>query len=368
MKRVLAAMVVISALGAAPAFADQLWTYGAVVCQGDRAMVRFAVAYNDSAPVFSAPPADVDRGLSRLAIRDPSTCRLSDGRVVRLTHTRYSDATPYGMSGGVSSNVFTLSVGNDVLYRREGIWRRMEPFQTRATVIVEPERVIECRYTESSPDPELPGRPQTCTDAPQRLAGLEPEPQRGAPGALFLERSAPGEEGFCRALVVPALPRYSSPQDAWPAFVSSQPAEMIVDRFARYNIYDQMRADGFDLDNDGVRDHPVSIENQDNYIDAVFWALPPQPVQQRLLMRREAHDFTDNVQHLRAEGWRIYAGDQTAFAEIRYVTLTPIFRFGATYLHARWAIPGRPFSDLVMRPRADGGMDEICAFSIVPAL
>ncbi|QGZ97049.1 hypothetical protein [Terricaulis silvestris] len=370
MKRFLAAMVVVGALSATtPASADELWMYGAVVCQGDRAMVRFAAAYNETAPVFSAPPAAVDRGLSRIAIRDPSTCTFDDGRVVHLAHTMLADATPYGMAGGISSNVFTLSIGDRVLYRRDAIWRTREPFQTLATVIIEPERVLECRYTEGSLEPEQPGRPQTCTNASQRLAGLEPDRSRGAPGTLHLERSAPGEEGFCRALVVPAARLFSSPLDAWPAFVSSLPAEMIVDREdARYRLRDKLLADGFDLDNDGVHDRPVLIESEGNYIDAAYWALPPRPVRERRIMRADAHDFTDNVDTLRAEGWRVFAGDQTTYGEIRYVTLTPIFRFGDTYFHARWAVPNQPLSDLVMRPGPDGGMDEVCVFTVVPAL
>lgn len=369
MKRALAMMVLAGALGAAEqASADNAWIYGAVVCREDRALVRFALAYNETAPVFSAPPAEVDRGLSRTPVRDPSTCILSDGRVVQLSHTRLGDATPYGMSGGVSSNLFTLRVDDRVLYRREGIWRRMEPFQTLATVIIEPERVIECRYTEASPDPELPGRRQTCADASHRLAGLEPEPDRGAAGSLWLERSEPGEEFFCRSLVQPAIARFTSPLDEWPAYVPSDPNEIIVDRNARYRLRDRWLADGFDLDNDGARDRPVLVMNQNNYIDAMFWALAPTPVEHRLIMLREAHNFTDNVSTLRAQGWRIYGGDQTAFEEIRYVVLTPFFRYGVTYLHARWAIPNQPLSDIVLRPDADGSMEEICAFATVPAL
>jgi hypothetical protein len=354
--------MMIGAFGAASArteaFADEYQLYGGVVCDGARALVRFTGAYNDGAPTFPAPPPDFDRGLSVAPMADPSTCRLNDGRVVRLRHGSMGDATPYGASGGVATELFTLEVGDRTLFRRAAVWRHGEPFPSLAGLIIDGEQVVECRY--STAIYQNREAPQTCRDISTEIRAMSPEHYPSAPGTLYLDYSAPGRSQFCMALTAQAPQSYDgeSRAAAWQARVSRR-VDRIVDEYT-LRERDYVR---FDLDNDGHPDLPIAMGTQSNYIDALIWVLAPDGAPQQTVTQ-----LVDNAADLRSEGWRIYGGDQTAFGEIRYVTMLPIIRDGVTYLHARWAIPQLDrLSDIILLPKPDGALDEICAFRRTPA-
>jgi hypothetical protein len=75
---------------------------------------------------------------------------------------------------------------------------------------------------------------------------------------------------------------------------------------------------------------------------------------------------------LRARGYRIYAPDQTAFARMRggsyLALLTPFRAAGHTWMLARpspvAALRLYP-SNIVLRPRPDGQMNEVCVYRSV---
>lgn len=342
------------AVNAPPARADWLEYYGAVVCEGNAAMVRFAATYDENEIAFAPPPAPFARLFRTAQVEDPSRCRLSDGRMVTFHQSDDADAKPYGAGGGISTQWFTLTIGDRVIYDHEVFDSRAEP-RADLVVVFDGARITECRTQEGDPW-SVHDIPLACTDkTSERLPGAPlvraPDRQR-----LELDRFAPGNEGFCEALLQPN-PSTFMLRTPWPAYIPPYPSNAV-------SFGDAETPERFDLDNDGVIDRPIAIEAETHYFDGRFWVLPPPgvpPTQEELNAVRD-RVTDDGAPALRQAGWRIFSGDQTVFEEERYVWLWPGFRDGVTYFTATWAIPRGDPNTLVLRSHPDGTLEEICAF------
>lgn len=87
--------------------ADQVNHYGQLICDGDRALIRFATAYNEDSPIF--PSVLTEPELSAAPPSNSDTCRLSDGRELRVK-TGGRAPTAWGMCGGASNTYISLWV------------------------------------------------------------------------------------------------------------------------------------------------------------------------------------------------------------------------------------------------------------------
>jgi hypothetical protein len=65
-----------------PAKADEVYHYGQLICEGNRALIRFATAFEGREPVFPPDPSEIP---FTAAPADNNACRLSNGREVRFT-------------------------------------------------------------------------------------------------------------------------------------------------------------------------------------------------------------------------------------------------------------------------------------------
>lgn len=355
-------------VNAAPARADWTDYYGAVVCEGDAALVRFGEASNNDPPAFAPPPAPFAHLFANATIADPSRCRLRDGRVVTFHQSELQDSMPYGAGGAISTKWFTLTVGNRVIYEREVFDRRDEP-RADLSIIYDGERLTECRTQEGNlwESHEIP---LTCTERPERLPGARFAhlPRRTH---IELTRFARGNERFCRAMLQPNE-RDTDEGVHWPALIPYDPSNVVSfgaddtifgDRYGFALGNAEGEHPRFDIDNDGVIDEPQRVVGQSHSFDAMFWIMPPPGVTREQIadVANAAIDYEGATP--RPEGWRIYSGDQTAFERARYTTLTPAFHNGHTYFVARWSFPRRDLPNaVVLRPHADGSLEEICAF------
>lgn len=75
-------LALLLAVVASPALADEVHHYGKLICDGNRALIRFTTAYNEDMPIFPEVPSATD--LSALAPSNSETCTLADGREVRV--------------------------------------------------------------------------------------------------------------------------------------------------------------------------------------------------------------------------------------------------------------------------------------------
>ena len=101
------------------AMADEQLYYGAVVCKGNEALVRFADAGDEDTPDFSGTPGSAPAALKQLKPADPSRCTLADGREVRLRHIGLRDFAPHGECGGDESQIFSLWIAGRKIYSEE---------------------------------------------------------------------------------------------------------------------------------------------------------------------------------------------------------------------------------------------------------
>lgn len=345
-------------VSAPAAHADWLWHYGAVACEGDAAMVRFAPTYNEDFPEFAPPPAQFESLFRNARVEDPSQCRLRDGRLVRLHHADEMDGRPYGSFGGISTQWFTLSIGDRTIYEREVFQSR--DFDSDDIVIVyDGERLFQCRSREGD---RLHSEdiPQRCTDASARLPGTAGATAPTRLRLRVLDASAQYRT-LCSTLLQPSPFNYTPPHP-WPAFVPLEPNEII-------RIPDELGVseDRFDLDNDGTVDTPIRIEGESNVFDGQFWALPP-PGQSP--SQADVNAMTLSVEagsgnQARGAGWRIYAGDQTAFDDVNYVRLEPLAYGGRTFLVAT-PRARRVRGGALVAPHSDGTLETVCRYEVAP--
>ncbi len=96
--------------------ADVSYSYGELTCEGDRALLRFATAFDADLPVYPRLPAAIDE--FHAAAEQRNTCTLSGGRRVKF---KIGDLKrrPYGQCGGALNSFASLWVdGRKVLSRQ----------------------------------------------------------------------------------------------------------------------------------------------------------------------------------------------------------------------------------------------------------
>ncbi|MCX7358733.1 MAG: hypothetical protein NT015_11435 [Alphaproteobacteria bacterium] len=350
-------MSALLAAQAAPARADWPWHYGAVVCAGDAALVRFTRAYNEEEPEFAGPPEPFARTFARARLNDPSQCRLRDGRLVTPRHANDRDGRPYGMNGGVDTEWFTLTIGDRVIYPHEVFLSRTAD-RIDLAIVYARGRLSECRTREGEFLNER-DIPVQCVDASARLPGAivtaAPDPRPH----MRLVRAVTTYRAICESFIQSRVVTFQPP-NGWPAFLSTEPRDRI--EISGVPIEEPT----FDLDNDGRSETPIRITGESGYFDGQFWMLPPNgaaPTQQQI-NEAEGLVIDGRASEARAAGWRIYSGDQTALTEPRYTWLQPISFDGETLLTAEWASQAIVSRSLVLRPTPNGALEEVCAYEL----
>jgi hypothetical protein len=345
------------------AMADEQLYYGAVVCKGNEALVRFADAADEDTPDFSGTPGSAPAALKQLKPADPSRCTLADGREVRLRHIGLRDFAPHGECGGDESQIFSLWIAGRKVYSEEIFHNKCGFPYDIASVLFDGKRLTECRTETKSTFDDAPKL--DCRDASKRLQA--PIAESDHPAAFALIRFAPGKEDFCRGLAKEG-PAEASSAPPWPAR-GSWPSVTVAGEDEAGDEPEQEKS--IDLDGDGAVDRAVPVERHDNFFDGRLWFIgPPGKSDDEVdaIAARLAED-PDKAGDLRKEGVRVYAGDETAYKEPRYVTLTPFEIAGETYMHGRWASPRLDLpDDIVVKPNASGGLDEMCVWRAVPSL
>jgi hypothetical protein len=359
----IAGLAVAGSAGAARA--DDVYYYGAVVCKGDQALIRFAEASNADAPDFSGTPTSAAAALKGLKPQDPSRCTLADGREIVLKHIGLRDRAGYGECGGDESQIFSLRIGGKKIYGEEIFHNKCGYPYDIASIVIDGRRLTECRTKATSAFDENPKL--VCRDASKRLRS--PIKESDHPAALTLIRFAPGRQDFCGSLVR-KLPPADASTPPWPAR-ASWPSEAIEGSEPDSEGGAPVEEKSIDLDSDGVVDRAVPVELHNGYFDGRFWFIaPPGKSDDEIdAIANRLEQDPDKAGDVRRSGVRVYAGDETVFKEPRYVTLTPFQEGGITYMHGRWASPRLDVpDDIVVKPNAKGGLDEICAWRAVPSL
>jgi hypothetical protein len=367
------AILQLCVVGVPEARADYGKQYGAVVCRGAAFLVRFTYAANEERPEFDRNPP-VGAALANLRIVDPGGCRLADGREIVLRHASLRDALAYGACGGDHSELFSLWIGGRKVYSRE--LQRGKCDQPHAVVAIyyDGSRLTECRRIPEG-TPKVTSR-RLCVDASARLTRAATE--QGQPGKLALVRSATGQGAFCRGLVhvnpteqerdrwYPGYWPWSA-RARWPVWTAHphrRPADVETLR--------KVAAAGFDLDNDGRRDQVLWVQQDAGFFDGSFWVVLPSPAsteRAKALASELREDPETAIPRARSAGAKVYAGDQTAYRNPRYVRLTPFFKCGRTWLHAQWATTRFDLpSELVLEPRPSGDLRTMCEFKALPDL
>lgn len=94
-------------LSAPPALADVVHHKGQLICEGNRALIRFATTVNDDPPIFPPDPSAIPFTATPA---NADSCILADGREVRIK-TGGRRPTAWGMCGGGKNTFISLWVG-----------------------------------------------------------------------------------------------------------------------------------------------------------------------------------------------------------------------------------------------------------------
>lgn len=360
--------------------ADDAYYFGAVVCEGNRALVRFTMAYNDEQPVF----AGVAEGLPITGMLDldglqpetPERCFLDDGREVVLRQADLGNVSLYGACGSDTTQLFSLWVGGQAVYR-QAVWRDKCDSQPIRAVLLEQGRLTECRAPLLEGGMAHEDTAVACIDRSEFLQPRRDNPLK--PGEMSLVRAAPGTDGFCRSLLrVETRPASEIAGDSrvwqrWPTF-QRDGIEVLLEA-------DDRRPDRprlLDLDNSGRMSRAVASRPELGVgpgTAKTVWSLLPADAsdaeaEERAALLDRAWDG-DAVARLRSSGITIFAGDQTALDGVIGVHLTPFRREGVTWMLAErlWTPTDRnELTGIVLRPSPDGAMQELCAFRSTPPL
>jgi len=372
--RTIAVVSVLLLSGISPAHADNRSAYAAVVCKGNRALIRFTFAWNSDKPEFTRPGSDKVQGwgwalmaskpvapdLDQLIPTNPSKCTLEDGRDILLLQAEINDGPPAGNCSGDGTELFSLWVGKRKVFDREA-WRLTCGFPSEITeLLINGDRLTECRATHNGPMP-TDVQPAICTEQPGRLSKSTPD--KGDDGKVTLVRSAPGQAAFCRDFIKP-----SPVHREWPTYLAAgvedvefQPVDMI-----------------------GLTHLPIAGQSYravvwDSFAggkngDETVWALLPDLANNadaEAAQRRLAGASDSEIKALRKSGILVFAGDQTLYGRVGGVHLTPVILGKTTYMHAGLQAGLRSSTtptDLILQPMPSGDLREICVLRANPPL
>lgn len=329
-----------------------LWTDG-VACEGDRALIRFS-AQNDDGTL--GPPPEVGGALARAAAHS-SACRLADGRVVRFKVVAEGNEAPRGECGGDTAYIYSVWIGDKKVISREERAGKCGANPVRA-VYLEGARLQVCdeqRYLTS----QAAESPQ-CRDISDRLTH---PPQDAYPDNTFVVSwAAPGKRAFCESLIrdVQDGEAPAGPADPdWPRKTAT-PAEVI-------DVSQE-----FDLNNSGAAQKVIEIQGYENhFIDGDFWVLPPKGMSAAAADRIADALKGDKagIDHARAQGFQVFAGDQTPYEEPSAVQFTPFRKDGSTWLMAKWTVHRMDLpTQVLMRPLPSGTQEPVCRYQATPDL
>jgi hypothetical protein len=379
--RIVATVVILAAVALlpySPARADYNRAYAAVVCKGNRSLIRFTFAEDEDPPEFTRPGSSnaqqwggplmiskpTDTELDQLVPDNPSRCRLQDGREILLRQGDLDDVAAYGTCGSDATEIFSLWIGGRKIYSRE-IWHPKCGFPSEITeILVDGDHLTECRSAHK--DELANAQPATCTDRSERLSN--PIHDNADDGKVVLVRFAPDREAFCRSLIRPWAPTPGAPRVNWPTYSH--------DGLETVEYPESSQLDDMDLDNAGKTSRVASWEDGSGGPngDESLWAVLPdnasksdvQSVQKKLARADEG-----TVDALRQLGIIVFAGDQTLYRSVGGVHLVPFVRDGTTWMHAshvNYSRAGSNPTDVILRPTPNGELKEICVFHANPPL
>jgi hypothetical protein len=112
-------LALLLALTASPALADEVPHphYGQLICDGNRALIRFTRTVNDEPPIFSPDPSAIPFAATPA---NADTCTLADGREVRIK-TGGHRPMPFGECGAAASTFVSLWVGQRKVLSRHSV-------------------------------------------------------------------------------------------------------------------------------------------------------------------------------------------------------------------------------------------------------
>lgn len=170
--------------------ADEVWHAGQLICEGNRALVRFGVAVNDDPPEF--PPLPDSIAPFHAAQVDGNTCTLADGREVKVKMGGRAPR-PYGACGGATNSFASLWVGGRKVLSRQWVLHACFSEGHSDVFVLEGERLTLCTSAQSVEYlmDSLP--PVGCQDATELLKTARhdpveyPLPPAAAPQPLSVE-------------------------------------------------------------------------------------------------------------------------------------------------------------------------------------
>lgn len=89
-----------------------------------------------------------------------------------------------------------------------------------------------------------------------------------------------------------------------------------------------------------------------------------------------AHKITDaltgdqaGLDRARAQGFQVFAGDQTPYEEPSFVHFIPFRKDGSTWLMAEWTVHRMDLpTQVLMRPLPSGTQEQVCRYQATPDL
>jgi hypothetical protein len=218
-----------------------------------------------------------------------------------------------------------------------------------------------------------------CEDQSLRLR--RPLRESGPLGKLLLLRAGNTMDRFCRAFV--GTRSYPGPDFKWPTFRPLGQSDETFRYPAGTTLVDTSDGHFSDIDNDGKLDRLVTYEISTGGLEEIVHGVLPQDAsddEARTLLEKMAFANDDVIRALRGDGYKIFAGDQTAFHSVNYVFLEAFRYEDTSWFHATLPVPvtaadiakdpktADTSTDVILKPAPEGGLQEICAFRQTPRL
>lgn len=357
-----------------PAHADTRSAYAAVVCKGNRALVRFTFAWNSDEPEFTRPGSNEVQGwgwalmaskpvapdLDKLIPTKPSKCTLEGGQNIVLLQAEINDGPPAGHCSGDGTELFSLWVGGRKVFDREA-WRHTCGFPSEITeLLINGDRLTECRATHNGPMP-TDVQPAICTEQPGRLSKSTTD--EGDDGKVTLVRSAPGQAAFCRNFIKP-----SPVHEEWLTYLAASVEEV------EFQPVDMIGLTHLPIASQSYRAVVWESFGGGENGDETLWALLPDLTNNtdaEAARRRLAGAKDSEIKAMRKSGILVFAGDQTLYGHVGGVHLTPFILGKTAYMHAGLQAGLRSATtptDLILQPMSSGDLREICVLRANPPL